>query len=77
MFEEILEKLRTIKIKRFRDPYRPTRRREDIDKLLEINEKLSTSQASKDLNRILILTAFATGMRVSEIVNLRMEDIYL
>jgi integrase len=77
MFEEILEKLRTIKIKRFRDPYRPTRRKEDIDKLLELNESLSTSRASKDLNRILILTAFYTGMRVSEIVKLKLEDICL
>lgn len=73
--EITLEKLKTIKIKRFKEPFRPTRTKEDIEKLLEVNEALQTTKASKNLNKIIILFAFFSGLRISEIINLKLEDL--
>lgn len=72
-----LEKLRTIKLKRHCEPYRPTRKPEDIEKLLEINQGLQTTRASKNLNAILLKFAFWTGLRVSEICDLKLENVFL
>jgi integrase/recombinase XerC len=73
----ILEQLKSIKIKRHLEPYRPTRKLEDIETLLKVNEDLQTTRASKDLNAVLLLFAFWTGLRVSEICSLKLENVFL
>ena len=73
----ILERLRSIKIKRHKDIRRPTFREKELNLLLEANQRLKTNQASKNLNEILLKFAFYTGLRVSEICNLNFGDVFL
>ena len=75
--ENILERLRSIEIKRHKDIRRPTFREKELNLLLEANNKLKTNQASKNLNKILLKFAFYTGLRVSEICNLNLTDVFL
>lgn len=77
MNHKTLNKLRLIQIKRHQEPYRPTRKPKDIETLLAINEDLKTTRASKDLNAILLKFAFWTGLRVSEICALKLENVFL
>lgn len=72
-----LQKLRSIPIKRHKEPYRPTRKPEDLETLLTINESLNTTRASKDLNAILLKFAFWTGLRILEICSLKLENVFL
>jgi integrase len=74
---KILEKLKSIKVIRSRDPYRPTLKLNDLECLLKINETLSTTDDSKKLNTILLLTAFYTALRISELINLELRNVYL
>jgi integrase len=75
--DNILERLRSIKIKRHKDIRRPTFREKELNLLLEANQRLKTNQASKNLNEILLKFAFYTGLRVSEICNLNLGDVFL
>jgi integrase len=75
--DNILERLRSITIKRHKDIRRPTFREKELNLLLEANQRLKTNQASKNLNEILLKFAFYTGCRVSEICNLNLGDVFL
>ena len=75
--DNILERLRSITIKRHKDIRRPTFREKELNLLLEANQRLKTNQASKNLNEILLKFAFYTGLRVSEICNLNLGDVFL
>ena len=77
MDSPLLASLREIKLKRHKDPSRPTRTKKDLDLLLNMNANRNTTQASKDLNAILIKFAFYTACRVSEICDLKLENVFL
>ncbi len=77
MNHKMLDKLRLIPIKRHQEPYRPTRKPRDLETLLAINEDLNTTRESKDLNAILVKFVFWTGLRVSEICALKLENVFL
>jgi integrase len=73
----ILIKLKQIKIKRAKEPFRPTHREKDLIQWLEINQDLNTTQASKDLNSIILKFALYSGLRISELCNLKLEHVFL
>lgn len=77
MDSEIIDKIRSIPIMRHKEPFRPTRKPEDLEKLLFINSKLNSSDQSRKLNSILLKFVFWTGLRVSEICNLKLEHVHL
>ncbi len=77
MNDSELARLKAIPIQRSKDPYRPVIRLADLNKLLEMNEGLHTTRSSKDLNAILLKFVFYTGLRISELVNLKLEHIFL
>ena len=70
-------KLKDTKIKRTISRVINTLSLEDLGKALETNERLLTSEANKELNKIIMLFAFWTALRASEIINLEITDIDL
>jgi len=74
---KLLERLKSIKIIRSIEPNRPTRKHQDLQLILQINRKLSTTEASKHLNEAILNLAFYAGPRISEIVNLKLENVHL
>jgi integrase/recombinase XerD len=77
MNQDVLNKLKAIKVLKIKDAFRPTRKLEDLSRLLLINNELKTNQGSKDLNSIILKTVFYAGMRISELINLKLEHIFL
>jgi integrase/recombinase XerD len=75
--KEAFIKLRDQKIKRTISRVIDTLSLEDLGKALETNERLLTSEANKELNKIIMLFAFWTAFRASEIINLEITDIDL
>ena len=75
--DSILKELKSIKIKRSKEPYRPVCKIDHLWQILEVNERLQTTKNSKHLNRIILLVAFYTGIRISELTNLSTEHLYL
>lgn len=74
---KLLSQLKQIKIMRSKEPNRPVCKQKDLDQLLEINSQMITSEASKALNAIILLTVFYEGPRISEIINLKLEHVFL
>ncbi|MFZ4085164.1 MAG: tyrosine-type recombinase/integrase, partial [Vampirovibrionia bacterium] len=70
-------KLKDTKIKRTISRVLDTLSLEDLGKALETNERLLTSETNKELNKIIMLFAFWTALRASEIINLEITDIDL
>ena len=74
--KSVLTKLRSIKIKRAKEPFRPTRTIDDLEVLLSLNNKSSSTTYNKRLSSILLRFAFWTGCRVSEISSMKLENIF-
>jgi integrase/recombinase XerD len=74
---KILKELKAIKIRRTKEPYRPVCKLEHLEKILVVNDQLKTNKESKALNRAILSFAFYTGVRISELVNLELEHLYL
>jgi integrase len=75
--DSTLSKLQKIQIKRSKEPNRPVFKPKDLETVLNINLNMNTSESSKVLNEIVLKTAFYTGLRVSELINLKIEHVYL
>lgn len=73
--EEILLKIQSIQIKRTKDAKRPVINLAGVNKVLEIIKQSSRKQASKELDLILILSFFYLGLRLSEVINLKLEHV--
>jgi integrase len=77
MDNTVLNKLKKIPIIRKNDQYRPTHKKADLFNWLSVNENLKTTRASKDLNAIILKFVFWTGLRISEVCNLKVEHVML
>jgi integrase len=75
--KESLGKFKDLKIKRSISRVRDTINLEDLEIALETNQKLANSEANKELNKIIMLFAFYTALRASEIISLEVDDIDL
>lgn len=75
--ESVLYKLKSIKIKRVKEPKRPVIYFKDFQKLLESIRASKRPIYSKNLDEILILFLFFTGLRISECLNLSLSHVYL
>ncbi len=79
-FEKIKEayiKFKDLKIKRTVSRVIDTLSPEDLEKALEVNSNLLSSEANKELNKIIMLFLFWTALRASELINLEITDIDL
>lgn len=72
-----IDKLRQIKIRRHKEPFRPVCKEADLEQMLAVNQSLNSSTDSKSLNHICLKFAFYTGVRISELVNLKLEHLDL
>lgn len=72
-----LKELKSIKIKRSKEAYRPVCKINHLEQILLVNERLQTTKVSKELNRIILIFAFYTGVRISELTNLCLEHLNL
>lgn len=76
--KSVLEKLRTIKIKRTRDPKRPVIYYKDLQRLIKIIKGSKNRELmSKELDLIIIIFLFFSGCRVGELVSLQLSNIDL
>jgi integrase/recombinase XerD len=77
MHKNVLEQLKSIKLKRSKEPFRPVRRIEDLLKIIDISSQISKSQTSHELNQIILQSVFYTGLRISELISLKLEHVDL
>lgn len=75
--ESVLYKLRSIKVKRINEPKRPVIYFQDLHRLLNFIRSSKRPVYSKNLDAILILFLFYTGLRISECLNLTLSHVYL
>lgn len=72
------EKLRKLRPKRFLPPKKTSLTRQQIDKLLEETNKLCGRNAfDRQVTRLIMLFVVNTGLRVSELINLKLNDVDL
>lgn len=75
---KILDDLNEYKLKRIQKAHQPVVKLEEVEKLLDLikNKLIYKSKYNRQLDGIIIRTSFYTGMRISELVNLKVEDIH-
>jgi integrase len=73
--KEANQLLKNLKIKRSVSRVIDTLTHDGLKLALKVNNELSTSEASKALNHILMLFAFYSFLRASEITQLELEDV--
>lgn len=73
-----LDSLNEYKLKRTQKAHQPVVKLEDVEKLLDLieNRLIYKSEYNRKLDEIIIRTSFYTGMRISELVNLKIEDVH-
>lgn len=75
--KESLRELQGFKIQRTKDPKQPVIRPKHIDQIIALIDASNREPKQKILDRTLVWTLFYTGMRLQEVVNLKIEDIDL
>lgn len=75
--KETLKDIQRYKLRRTKDPKQPVIRPKHIDQILDLIWSSKRDSRQKSLDTTLLLTLFHTGMRISEVAGLTIDDVDL